>query len=176
MTNGLLKLSIFLFIGGLITSCIGFKNGASRKGQAHYETFFINDSTIQYFIKPLPFEGEVAVTADFTFRKMKNNFSQVALNFTIVSAKPETMETFYLISHEANEKLSEVDLIYKEKIKDHYKYRYTSHISFSAMKNFITEDDTRIKYNNHVLTPTKKSKKAIDLLVADLFEFELLPQ
>ena len=136
-----------------------------------YESFYINDSTDQYFIKPLDFIGAVTLEADFTFRKVQNAFSDVVMNFTIVSDVPQKPGQLLLQTEAVSASVNSIKSIYSEKKKDDFVYRYTSLINYSVLRDFFLSENPLISYNEQVLFPSNKSARAISSLRSGLFEF-----
>ena len=169
------SVSIFLCLLMCSTSisCISFKKNASKKSNSHYETFFINDSTMQYFIKPIDYKGQVDIQLDFTFRKINTIFSDVKLNFSVFSDTPNPIKSLNFYPNDSIN-ISNIELMFKEKRKKKYVYRYTTIVSYLSLKDFFSKKYIEVSYNDNTLTPTKKSKNIIEKLNADLFNFELL--
>lgn len=164
---------ILVFFALNFHSCIGMKKNASKKSKSYYETFYINDSTLQYFIKPIEFKGNSAISIDFTFRKTNLEFSNVVVNFSIFSEKKLNITDFKLIADKKQYHLKQIDLLYKEKKKDKYIYRYTSELEYDKTETFFNSTISTINLTNSHLLPTNKSKKAIKLLKNDFFGFIL---
>ena len=155
------------------TGCISYKRSAVKGAKSVYETFFINDSTDQYFIKPLYFRGSAAIEADFTFRKIHNDFSEVVMNFTVIVNAPQNLENLQLQTFSGLVVVSSIKSLYREKKDEEYVYRYSSVIEYSALKDFICSENPSIRYNDVVLFPSNQSLKVIDSLRSGLFEFEI---
>jgi len=161
----------FLVLIIISTSCIGIKMNASKNSKSYYETFHINDSVMQYFIKPMQFKGKLNLKADFTFKKISNRFSTVTMNFSVISNEDTPLELIQINSTE-RDSIRKINLLFKEKKKSKYKYRYTSNISYMSLYDFFSQEHQIINYNNNILLPTVKSKKIINRLYNNLFRFE----
>ncbi|WP_310555644.1 hypothetical protein [Flavobacterium sp.] len=52
----------------------------------HYTSFFVNDSTMLYYIKPMRFNSiNSYVNVDFTFNKIQNKTKEATMNFSIIT-------------------------------------------------------------------------------------------
>ena len=80
-------------------SCIGIKGSGKGGKYVSYETYFINDSTIQYFIKPLKFKNKDFIfEVDFTYREIHNEGDGVTSNFTIIHEKQYDFNEIWFVS------------------------------------------------------------------------------
>ncbi len=172
------KVLFFVFIYSLVnvlfSACLPFNKKSSKNAKSYYETFFINDSTFQYFIKPIDFYGSGKLTVDYSFRKIKRDYSHVTLNFSFISNKKNEITTLQIVTDSAENSVYDIKLLFKEKQNDNYLYRYTSKINVTSVRKMFNAKECKIFINNiSLLTPTKKSKNKIKYINNNLFGFEL---
>jgi len=173
MRNSLRYIVLFLFLTSL-TSCITFKRNASKGSNSNYETFYINDSTMQYFIKPIEFINQNQVFIDFTFRKTKLTFSDVTMNFTFISQNKRNIEKLDLICSKIRYSIAIKKMMYKETKNNKFIYRYNTIISFNELNDFLLSAEPIIEIDNEIMKSTKKTIKMLSRIKSDLFEFELI--
>jgi len=173
MCNNFKFIILCLFIANFI-SCVTFKRNATKSSNTNYETFYVNDSTMQYFIKPIGFINNNEVLVDFTFRKTKSEFSEVTMNFSYLSQNKSNIEKLVLICGNIRYSYPIKKTIYKETKNSKFIYRYNAIINFTDLHDFFLSADHSIEINNEILKPSAKVIKKINIIKANLFEFELI--
>ena len=167
----------FLVIISIINvSCVGMKHQASNKSQSvNYETFYINDSTMQYFIKPLMFKAENKdkTEVDFTFRSSAGDVNQVTMNFSIISNTKQPKTEFILLKGDTLHKVTVDKKLYQELKDNKCVYRYSSTLPYADLNDFLTSDTYVLEVNKEKLFPTKATQKKVEDIILKLFEFEL---
>jgi len=172
MKTKLLKIILTLIFFSFLSSCITFKRNSTRKSKACYETFFINDSTMQYFIKPLEFKNSSKINIDFTFRKYNKSFSDVTMNFSCIGFQKNIVDTIYLMSNTIKYSIPVNKLMFKEMKKNIFTYRYNSITKFEILNDFFSSDNPQIQINENVYLPTKSTIKRKKQIEIQLFNFE----
>ncbi|ACF15106.1 hypothetical protein Ctha_2657 [Chloroherpeton thalassium ATCC 35110] len=83
------KIVALLFFTALFfQGCFSVKPQASQSRNSLYESFFLEGSIMQYFIKPLEFQSKDAeLSLDVTLRDSKDPNDEATLNFSIFSEK-----------------------------------------------------------------------------------------
>ena len=165
--------SISLILVLNTVSCIGFKKNASNSSSVYYETFFINDSTLQYFIKPVTFKNKEKVIVDFTFRKSKESFSNIVMNFSFFSKNKWNIDHIHLWSENGVVEIGEMKVLFKEKKNKEFVYRFSTMVNYEDLKEFFISENHRFIVNETYFYPVKSSNKKIKYLKDDLFEFVL---
>lgn len=169
-TNKIIFLLLLMFT---MVSCITFKRSSTKGSNTYYETFYINDTTLQYFIKPIEFQNSSKFIADFTFRKSKQNISDITMNFSCVGKQKMEIDTVYLISDNRTYSIPINKLLFKELQKNIYTYRYGTTITFNNFNDIFSSVNPKIQVNDNIYLPTKKTYKNINKIKIYLLDFEL---
>ena len=170
--------TVFLLLGlalalGSLVSCGGFKGNAKRHSSAHYAVFFVDDSTSQYFIKPLTFQAAGTIAADVTFRKVHHTFSPVVLNFSLVTTEPRELRSIGLRADTEDISPTELQRMFREKQKQKYIQRYSLRLSYAELKRFFGAGALQILIDEVPFAPTRKSATTMQRLHRDFFGFVL---
>ena len=173
MQTRLFKIIILILFNFTLYSCISYKRSSTKGNIVYYETFYINDSTMQYFIKPLEFKSTSKLLIDYTFRKSNKTFSDVTMNFSYVGLQKSEIDTFLLIYDTLTNKNLINKLMYKEVINNSYIYRYNSTIKYIDLNKFLSSDNYKIKIKDEIFLPSKSTIKKIKKIKLNLFDFEL---
>jgi len=155
------------------TSCISIRKGSTKGAELDYESFFINDSTTQYFIKPLDFIGDKQFSCDFTFRRSGSVNSETTMNFSCFSTFNQPIDTVYLITSSNRYLIINSKLLYKERIEKSFHYRYSTTISFGQLKEFFQSPQQGVLIDQSYLKMKPATRKKINRIKTNLFEFEL---
>jgi hypothetical protein len=169
-----IRLSFICSVAISLFNCSSFKGSAALHAQQYYSTFFVNDSTTQYFIKPVEYTKEkLQVSIDYTFRKVNDGFSEVTTNFTLSDSKLAQLESLYIKTDTNKIIPGNVNELYRKRTKNIYIYRFTSKIEFKDLQNIFKSSTTNISVNGSKLFPNGKSSKKIANIQSKLFDFEL---
>ncbi|TAG05083.1 MAG: hypothetical protein EAZ44_03955 [Cytophagia bacterium] len=176
MKKNIITLFLIIFVVSFFYSCAG---GIGMKGQRGgskiYEMYYIDSVTNQYFIKPLTFKNKIySVDYDIVFRIPYK--TQATLNFSLFSNENiNKIDTFYIDNGSGNLKMIQIKkLLYKEKTRRKYHYRYSSQIDNHLLPILF---DTKIKFVfninkiQNVLLPTRKSIKKSVHVKENIIEF-----
>lgn len=169
-------ISLLLFALSALVACAGFKGNASKYSGAHYAEFFVNDSTSQYFIKPLDFAGTGDLRIDFTFRKVKQAFPPVVVNLSILTEQPVSVREILLRAGSATLSPQDMQLLFKEKQKKYYVQRYSLVIPYEELQLFFAAAAPAVLVNEAAYSPTNKSARIMADLNRDFFGFVLSAQ
>jgi hypothetical protein len=113
-----------------IAGCVGIKPASSSKANRYFETFYVGEEGIQYFIKPIAFTGENNSTllGDFNFRSAGDSTSDVIFNFSIKSEEfYKNIDSLVLKNESFSVQANGISLTYNESGKQ-YTSRFTSTI------------------------------------------------
>jgi hypothetical protein len=127
MRNSIVFLSVIL----LTSACIGIKPANSSKANRYFETFYVGDEGIQYFIKPIVFSGteKSALKGDFNFRTKGSSTSEVIFNFSILgNSFYKSVDSIVLKNPYFKTSAYDIALTYNESGKQ-YISRFTSKIA-----------------------------------------------
>lgn len=137
----------YFFFGclSILASCMPMKYGKTPAFNKYFTEFFVNDSTIQVFIRPLKFnsqEGEVAM--DFTFRNNCKDSSFTKANFSFYSSQ-ETFESFSLLTNDTLINTYPLKLLYRERYKDVYLNRLSAEIPNRDFQTMMFSENLNFK-------------------------------
>lgn len=142
---GLLALS-----GLLLTGCFGVKPTGTQKRSSLYETFFVGEEGMQYFIKPLEFVSEEKndekMRMDFTFRHAGEASAdgRVTVNLSLYSLQRISGgQDFSLQSGEKSVGLQDCRMLFQEKKKNYFHVRYTATIGMEEFIALFQKNDWR---------------------------------
>lgn len=151
--------NIFLLVATMIiiNSCTSNKK--------YFETFFVGNDGIQYFIKPIECEALNGDKLIFdVVLRLKNNFQSqdsATLNFTVFSADKNLTEQLQLawISQDTLI-VKDVKFMFKERNNKVYSYRFTSKIANTDLKKCFEDKAYQpfLKYGFQKTTKMKYQK------------------
>ena len=167
----------FLIICGLLSSCVGLKPGASKSTNKLFETFFLGEKGIQYFIKPLAYSNSATkeeVFIDFTFRHKDEIKDSATVNFTLLSSTAfREVDNLMLINDAQRVEASDISLIFIENYKKGFRSRFTTKVPLSKLKALFEGGvwDIKLKKGNNQDSyfPNKKTAKSLGEIKATLF-------
>lgn len=166
----MLFLYIFCFIVNI--GCFSLKPAAEKSGKNLFETFYVGEEGLQYFIKPLFLENnehKQKVFIDYTFR-YKNKVTlqdSVITNISIIGQYSLLNKVNYISLNNSKCKVSlnNIKLLFNEKHKDYYSQRLTSKISLLELQQFFSDNDWYINIQSEKVemryTTTSRTKKRI---------------
>lgn len=160
----------------VLASCVG---GAGRRASKAtffglVEDFFINDSTMQYFIKPVSFQNQKdEVAIDFTFRKSKSNFSKCVANFSVIGVKPREATSIDLVSGTQKIRLSNLSMLFKEVSKGKFITRYSSEVAYEDLRMVFDHKIALALNGDQNFTPSKKTVSNVMKIKESFMDFVL---
>lgn len=162
-------LILFLFL-----SLIGC--GINSSNSKLFESFFVGENGIQYFIKPLEFKGDnkTKLLMDITIRMKNVNENKATVNFSIIDQKIITIIDSMIIT-QPNQKilLHDIEPLFFEKQKNRLVARYTSKANSEKIISYFKRTNWNIyiysvneKYD---YVSSVKTDKKIQYINANLF-------
>ena len=164
----------------VLQACFSVKPAATGSAGSTYESFFVGEEGLQYFIKPLVFKASKSnkeLHADFTFR-YKDSVQQedtVTVNYSIYSS--EIINNLsYLAFFSGGKKISttQTERLFAEKRNKQFVSRFTSRIALSDMIVALRNDEV-VFYTHHTndimheYKPTRKTRRTLKRLDNNLF-------
>ncbi len=157
----------------LLSACASFKKNATWSSAKDWEVFYVSPSINQYFFKPLSYEATTStLLADFTFR----DTSQIAtVNFSIYS--PSLLNTDKLaatiqVAPQERINLSNPHLLFKEKVKKEYHFRYTATIPTQQIHHIFTDTqhhwEVDVAGKKTTYQSNKKTQKSISEIYSNI--------
>jgi len=158
----------------LLSSCVGIKQAGGSSSPSHklYETFYLENGALQYFIKPQTLANDINNdhTVDFTLRKIKKEIENVVVNITVYTMKELTEKTDvrmkgnYIVSSG-----KDVSILFTEKKDDIFKNRISFTLPYQEFLTMIKENSFSflLKPQSDItikLDSTKKTEKNIEEL------------
>lgn len=174
--NKKLFLAVIPFFVFVQFSCISFKPAKSKGSLSHYQTYFVNDSVVQYFIKPLKFKAENnnELLVDFTFRHSSNTDISVTMNFSLLSdSDAGVLEELDVVMDSDSFEIYKPKLFFREKKKNNFHYRYSSTINLKQFVKFFGANKQTFNIRADRFVPSAKSSKVIQIINNDLVDFQL---
>ncbi|MGI5975383.1 MAG: hypothetical protein ACOX7E_06535 [Paludibacter sp.] len=168
---------VVMFGGG----CMLTKTSSVKSKETLYETFYVNDTISQYFIRPLNFKNKLTHQSfhiDFVFRVANNNSNDnqtsiVTANFSVLSNAPVDVNTLQIENAPGFVTTTTCDLLFQEKQNKKFFSRYTAKIQLGKLQHLMYDNDWKIKLNNDnslIFYPVKRTQIAIKDLNNELFE------
>ena len=129
----------------------------------YYTSYFVNDSTMLYFIKPMKFTATNSfISSDFTFNKIHNKTQNVTMNFSVITPNKISINSIKKIKFN-NKEIEGYKILFNESNNKKSEIRFSS--------SLITEDFTKLDENAYfeittidlqsVNKPTKKTSKVL---------------
>jgi CRISPR/Cas system-associated endoribonuclease Cas2 len=161
------KLISLVVFSILLVACMPIKptSGNSRltngfEMQKGVVDFYVNDSVIQYFIKPLKFNGPSSqLYSDFTFRTGDLS-DYINVNFSIFSKQKyakEDIKTYFFTGE-----LEDLKLMYVDKRKSNFESRFSGKITKNHFYNLTENQSWKIvddKNNDSIVfKPARKTR------------------
>lgn len=172
-----LTLFILISISFFLAGCLSIKPSGVKSGKNLFETFYVGDDGIQYFIKPLLFENiqnKEEIHVDFTFRYKDKVKDSVIVNLSFQSYNILRIIDSLFISN-ANQRISSKNnkLLFNEKRKGLIISRFTTKFSLTEFSGMFDNNDWKIiVYKNKTYDTffsKSKTKKAIKKLQEMVF-------
>jgi len=170
----------YLFIGILLLitfGCSGIKPTSSKANSKYYETFYVGDDGLQYFIKPLVFTASKneQILMDFTFRYKKGVNSIATINFTQFSQvnlqQIDGVEINCIVKSVLAERVSHM---FTGKEKDGVSSRFTFQIPLHDLKALFSDVSWSVVISSEnfeqYYKPEDKTQKIMRGLKSQIFD------
>jgi len=162
----------------VLQGCFSVKPQASQAGNPLYESFFLEGGVMQYFIKPLEFEGKnEELQLDVTLRDTKAAKSEATLNFSIFSENDLALADSMAIEfHAKRVAAGSISKLFFEKTH----YRYTSSFETESVLDAFLAGKFNIllyfKGNAMTFSPTNNTQDSIGELNSAILKHFYLSQ
>ncbi|NLL29170.1 MAG: hypothetical protein GX259_10275 [Bacteroidales bacterium] len=172
-----IKLISLILLLLAVNGCFSIKPSTNKSGKKYFETFFVGDEGIQYFIKPFLFKAEKSseeLILDITFRYKNEIKDSAIVNFSINSSVIyKDIKNFKLSNSEIVIRSNNVELLFNEKSKKGFTSRYSTKFSLAEIKEMFTTDAWKAVITNQnkmtIYKPHKKAIKTINALREHVF-------
>ena len=180
----LIKKSIFLFssifLFFFLISCGGIKLAGGKSGKSLYETFYVGEEGMQYFIKPLNFKNEKSkLLLDITFRHKDEVQDSATLNFSIKGQRLiKQIDKLTLFASTDNATFSvsshNVEYIFAERDKKEFVSRFSTKVPLIELKELFEKSNWKInikteEISNQEYHSTSSTQKKIQTLNQNIF-------
>ncbi len=171
-------LALFLTVGLIIlmTSCLSEKNGSSKSGVNLFETFFVGEDGIQYFIKPLTFNdyNKNRLILDITFRYKDKIKDSVFVNISFLNTEIiRDIDSIRLSNNTATIVSKNIKYLFTERKQSKFNSRFTTkNPLLDIYRLFDNENWTITVYNkktNSKYYSSKNTKIKINKLKYGIF-------
>lgn len=171
------KTLLVIFIALFHIGCSSIKPASVKSGKNLYETFFVGEDGMQYFLKPLLFINQAdgsKLKLDITFRYKDQIKDSAILNFTIQSPKIFKHLDFIEIKNSSFSIAQQhIELLFNEINKNDFLSRFSTKTSLENLNKLYQNNDWIIEIKNnkqtYVFKASKKTTKSIDILREKLF-------
>ena len=134
---------VVMFGGG----CMLTKTSSVKSKETLYETFYVNDTISQYFIRPLNFKNKLTHQSfhiDFVFRVANNNSNDnqtsiVTANFSVLSNAPVDVNTLQIENAPGFVTTTTCDLLFQE--KQNKNFHDTAKIQLGKLQHLMYDND-----------------------------------
>lgn len=159
-------------------SCARMKPGGATKGRGgRFDTFFIGDGGVQYFVDQIVFQSEDTkskLLMDFTFRHSSSKSSSVTFNLSVyTSCYTKSIDSLLLYTGNNRSVIDSIGNLFAEREKKNFHSRFTCVMSLDELTAFLEDSNPKITiYSNCGSTqyaPSAKTSKAIRKLNDELF-------
>jgi len=159
-------LSILIF-----SSCFTVKPSTVKSGKKLFETFYVGEEGIQYFIKPLTYKNDIGeeLKLDITFRYKDEIKDSAIMNISLLGNENNKNLRRIEISDTQNHIIiKDIKHLFTESNKKIVKCRFSMKCPLYKLTNMFINNDwgiTVYRQENHSkYTATKKTKKTINKL------------
>jgi len=171
--KSLLVIIIALFHIG----CSSIKPASIKSGKNLYETFFVGEDGMQYYLKPLLFINQTNgsnLKLDITFRYKDQIKDSAILNFTIQSTEIFKNLDFMEIKNSSfSVSQQNIVLLFNEIKKNDFLSRFSTKTPLENINKLYQKNDWFIEIKNgsqtDVFKASNKTNKSIDILRKKLF-------
>ena len=167
-----LLISSILMMGGCLTVKPSTKKGRGKL----YESFYVGEEGLQYFVKPLTFESQdgTQLLMDISFRHKADFVDSAIVNFSLFGEKlSKQVESVEVKSGSGIFTLTNAQLLFVEKEKGMIESRFTSKANPDNLSQTFSNGSWQIKVNSpkgeDVFLPINSSRKAIAILSENVF-------
>jgi hypothetical protein len=125
----------------LATGCYSMKRGGTKSEGKLYETFFVGEEGMQYFIKPF-FVGNKsdAAVLDITFRYKSEVKDSATVNVSFLGNEPfKTADSIAIASTTGRVRLDVQKHMFSEKAKKGYTSRFATRAPLAQIKNTFND-------------------------------------
>lgn len=173
-----IRCSILYFVVISLTGCLSVKPGSTKSGLKYYESFFVGEEGIQYFIKPLELSSNNgnSITLDFVFRYKDKTDSPVTVNYSILGDNViKRVDNILISNSEINIRLTDNKFLFNEKNDEDFISRFSSTTTLDSLIRLFKDQNWSITFNTPTDTSGKiyytnqKSEKAIASLYNNVF-------
>lgn len=159
-----------------LASCFGVKPQTKRGISKDIEEFFVKAGVMQYFIKPMAFEGDHShISIDFSFRDSSAIFSRVITNFTVYDeGSTIKVDSFRVASMDTDKGFATAPvLLFVDKKSKEIAFRHSTVMSYNELSYLMKGRSKlilRINGRNITYLPTRKTRKKEFRICRSLFE------
>ncbi|AFM05561.1 hypothetical protein Fleli_3230 [Bernardetia litoralis DSM 6794] len=173
-------LSSLFCISFLLTSCGGIKPAGGKSGKNLYETFYVGEEGMQYFIKPLIFENrDSELLLDITFRHKDTVQDSATLNFSIKGKDLIKQIDSLTLSNNINNLIfsvhsANVEYMFAERIKNEYVTRFSTKMPLVEMQKLFKNSEWKAnikaeEFSTKEYVSTSSTQKKIQKLNQNIF-------
>lgn len=171
------KLVSFILLLLMFSGCLSIKPSTTKSGKNYFDTFYVGEEGVQYFIKPVLFKDEKSnedLILDITFRYRNEIKDSAVVNFSIKSSIIyKTIDSLKISNKDIEIKSDKVELLFNEKNKTGFTSRYSTKFSLKEIKEMFNNGAWEMTiYNQNQITryePQRKTISAINAVRDNIF-------
>lgn len=166
----------FVLLSGLAICIMLLNINCSPSANSLYETFYVGEEGIQYFIRPLSFTGTDGseLQMDFTLRYRTVIKDSSIINLTIISDKAyKNLDSIVIKNDSANVVINNFSTMYVERSGSDFSSRFTTRAALKDFKKLFTDNKWSIlAYSSDApatFTAKNKTRDKINKLYFSIF-------
>lgn len=175
--TSIFKYVSFILLVLMFGGCLSIKTATTKSGKKYFETFYVGEEGIQYFIKPVLFKDEKSnedLILDISFRYRDEVNDSAIVNFSIKnSIIHKTIDSLILSNNDFTIKSDKVELLFNEKNKTGFTSRFSTKFSLNEIMEMFTNNVWKVNiwHQNKISTfkPHRKTLKIINTVRDKVF-------
>ncbi len=165
-----------VLLWGLTVFVMLLNISCSPSSNSLYETFYVGDEGIQYYIRPLSFTGtdDSELQMDFTLRYRTVIKDSSIINLTIISDKAyKSLDSIVIKNDSANVVMKNFSTMYIERSGNNFSSRFTTRTALKDFKTLFTNStwsvSTYASDTLNIFTARNKTRDKINKLYFSIF-------
>jgi hypothetical protein len=159
-----------------LVSCLGIKPGGVKGAGKLYESFYVGEEGVQYYIKPIKSKGEnFKIAYDFTFRYKDEVKDSTTLNLSVYTN--DIIRSLSTIQFKNSKKvltISDIDRIFSKRDGKGFVSRFSMKCETKDVKSLFEDDEWEIiikeeEVRSWSLKNSKSNQKSIRKIDFNIF-------
>ncbi len=170
--QGLIVISLALCLQG----CFALRPASTRSGKHLYETYYLGENRIQYFIKPLEFMNaeDEELFMDITFRYSQGKQDTATMNLSLITDRmTRKLDSIKISAANYSFTVSPWKHMFSETEKKRFEYRATSLCPVTVLRTLFSSNAWEITafgdLSDPVFLPAGKTAASINRICQGVF-------